>query len=107
MDWCCQCLRDARLQFRADEFIGIQAEHPVVLAGFNGKLFLRTKSHPGLFNHPGSVGDGQGLRAVSATRIDDDDFISKSSAFQRFCQLRGRIQGDDGDRKRLAWCGHL
>ena len=73
----------------------------------DGELLLRPEAQPVLLNDLGAMTLGQGLRAVAAARIDDDDLVGEAHALQAGLQLRGRIERDDGDGERLARGGHL
>ena len=98
---------DGGLQFRRNELVGIQAQHPIVLGCLHGELLLRAEAEPGLGDDAGAAAFGQGLRAIRAARIDNDDFVGEMHALQAGFQLRGGVEGDDRDGERLARGGHL
>ena len=56
---------------------------------------------------PRAMAFGQCSRPIRAARVDDEHFIGKTHALQAGFQLRGRIERDDRNGKRLTHDWHL
>ena len=100
--WCRRQRRSNRAcQLDANALISVEAEHPVVARRAHRQILLRPKAQPLGGDNARAVRRADLLRAVAASRIENDDFIGKSNdADQAIGDTLRLVFGDDYDADR-------
>jgi len=93
------------LQFGRDDFVGIQVQHPFMVALFFCESFLSTKTKPRLGNYARMRTLGNCDGCVGAAAVDDHDFINpRFNRLNCSCDAIGLVLSDDEARYRQS--GH-
>src|SRR6185295_9560351 len=88
-------------ELRGYAFVGVEAQHPVVLGLLDRELLLAAEAEPLPMHHARTFALRELARAVGRSRVDHDDFIDESKAVEAGLEDCGGVAGDENGRERV------
>src|SRR5207342_2373164 len=93
---------DRRTQLRADAFVGVQAQDPVVGGLFDRELFLAAETVERPRNHACTQRLGDRARGIGRMRVDHHDLVAERERGEAVANAVGLVERDNARGNRHA-----